>query len=126
MQKWLQKDYLRIRRLAKEMRALIFFGDEAGVRSDYHAGTTWAVKRKTLVVSSTRAGFGWNPISAVSAEGEFRFMPVKDRVGGTQFIEFIKRLVHYMRRMVFLIFDGPPSHKGKMVKRFAEAVKDRF
>jgi transposase len=126
VQKWLQEDYPSIRRLAKQKKALIFFGDEAGVRSDHHAGTTWAVKGKTPVVSSTGARFGLNLISAVSSQGEFRFMTVKGRVGAPQFIEFIKRLLHNMTRMVFLIVDGHPVHKAKMVKRFAETVKDRF
>jgi len=126
VQKWLQEEYPRIRRLAKQKKALIFFGDEAGVRSDHHAGTTWAVKGKTPVVSSTGARFGLNLISAVSAQGEFRFMTVKGRVGATQFTEFIKRLLHNMTRRVFLIVDGHPAHKAKMVKRFAESVKDRF
>lgn len=126
VQKWLQEEYPRIRRLAKQKKALIFFGDEAGVRSDHHAGTTWAEKGKTPVVSSTGARFGLNLISAVSAQGEFRFMTVKGRVGATQFTEFIKRLLHNMTRKVFLIVDGHPAHKAKMVKRFAESVKDRF
>ena len=33
--------------LALEAGADIFFGDEASVRSDYHAGTTWAPKGKS-------------------------------------------------------------------------------
>ena len=57
VQRWLQEEYPRIRRLARQKKALIFFGDEAGVRSDHHAGTTWAVKGKTPVVSSTGARF---------------------------------------------------------------------
>jgi hypothetical protein len=124
VQKWLREEYPRIRRLAKQKKALIFFGDEAGVRSDHRAGTTWAVKGKTPIVSSAGARFGLNLISAVSAQGEFRFMTVKGRVGATQFIEFIKRLLHNMTRMVFLIVDGDPAHKAKIVKRFAESVKD--
>jgi transposase len=126
VQKWLQEEYPLIRRLAKQKKALIFFGDEAGVRSDHHAGTTWAAKGKTPVVSSTGARFGLNLISAVSAQGEFRFMTVKGRVGATMFIEFIKRLIHNMPRIVFLIVDGHPAHKAKMVKQFIESVKDRF
>jgi len=126
VQKWLQEEYPRIRRLAQQKKALIFFGDEAGVRSDHHAGTTWAVKGKTPVVTSTGARFGLNLLSAVSAQGEFRFMTVKGRVGATQFIEFIKRLLHNVPRMVFLIVDGHPAHKAKTVKRFVESLKDRF
>jgi transposase len=126
VQRWLQQEYPQIRRMAKKHNALIFFGDEAGVRSDHHAGTTWAVKGKTPVVSSTGARFGLNLMSAVSAQGEFRFMTVKGRVGASQFIEFIKRLLHNAKRMVFLIVDGHPAHKAKMVKGFCESVEDRF
>lgn len=126
VQKWLQEEYPRIRALARRHRAMIFFGDEAGVRSDHHAGTSWAVKGKTPIVSSTGARFGLNIISAVSAQGEFRFMTVKGRVGAAKFIEFIKRLIHGVDRMVFLIVDGHPAHKAKIVSRFVESIKDRF
>ncbi len=126
VERWLQEEYPRIQRLARQNKALIFFGDEAGVRSDHHAGTTWAAKGKTPVVSSTGARFGLNLISAVSAQGEFRFMTVRGRVGAAQFIEFIKRLLHGVARMVFLIVDGHPAHKAKSVSRFIETVKDRF
>jgi transposase len=126
VQKWLEEEYPRIQRLARKEKAMIFFGDEAGVRSDHHAGTTWAAKGKTPVVSSTGARFGLNLISAVSAQGEFRFMVLRGRVGAAQFIEFIKRLLHGMPCLVFLIVDGHPAHKAKMVTRFIETVKDRF
>jgi len=126
VQKWLQEEYPRIQRLARQNKALIFFGDEAGVRSDHHAGTTWAAKGKTPVVSSTGARFGLNLISAVSAQGEFRFMTVRGRVGAARFIEFIKRLLNGVERKVFLIVDGHPAHKAKMVTRFIETLKERF
>ena len=108
------------------MKAEIFFGDEAGVRSDHHAGTTWAAQGMTPVVGSTGARFGLNMISAVSAQGEFRFMVIRGHVGASVFIDFIKRLLHGADRMVFLIVDGHPSHKARKVARFIETVKDRF
>jgi transposase len=126
VQKWLQEEYPRIRRFAQRKKAMIFFGDEAGVRSDHHAGTTWAVKGRTPVVSSTGARFGLNLVSAVSAQGEFRFMTVKGRVGAAKFIDFLKRLIHNAERMIFLIVDGHPAHRAKMVARFVESVKDRL
>jgi len=126
VQKWLKEEYPRIRALARRHNAMIFFGDEAGIRSDHHAGTTWAMKGKTPIVSSTGARFGLNLISAVSAQGEFRFMTIRGRVGAARFIEFIKRLIHGVDRTVFLIVDGHPAHKAKMVSRFVDSVKDRF
>ena len=126
VRQWLEDDYPRIRALARQSKALIFFGDEAGVRSDHHAGTTWARKGETPVVSSTGARFGLNIISAVSAQGELRFMAVEGRVNASVFIEFIKRLIHGVDRMVFLIVDGHPAHRAKCVTQFVESVKDRF
>jgi transposase len=126
VERWLKEEYPRIRRLARQKGAQIFFGDEAGVRSDCHAGTTWARRGHTPVVSTTGARFGLNMISAVSAQGEFRFMIIRGRVGAAQFIEFIKRLLHNAERMIFLIVDGHPAHKAKSVTRFVESVKDRF
>lgn len=126
VQKWLDEEYPRIRRLANEMKATIFFGDEAGVRSDHHAGTTWGVKGKTPVVSSTGARFGFNLISVVSAQGEFRFMIVKGAIGAKVFIEFLKRLIHNADRMIFLIVDGHPAHKAKSVAKFVESMNDRL
>jgi transposase len=126
VQKWLEEQYPRIRRLAKQNKALIFFGDEAGIRSDHHAGTTWAVKGKTPVVSSTGARFGLNLISAVSAQGEFRFMAVRGRIGAVQFIDFMKRLIHGVEQKVFLIVDGHPAHKARRVNRFVESHKNRL
>ena len=126
VKKWLEEEYPRIRALARRHKALIFFGDEAGIRSDHHAGTTWAIKGKTPIVSSTGARFGLNLMSAVSAQGEFRFMTIKGRVGAARFIEFIKRLIHGVNRMVFLIVDRHPAHRAKMVSRFVDSIKDRF
>jgi transposase len=128
VQRWLKKEYPRIQSLARTEKAQIFFGDEAGVRSDHHAGTTWAVQGKTPIVSSTGARFGLNMISAVSAQGEFRFMVVRGRMGATRFVEFIKRLVHGSDRKIFLIVDGHPAHRARKVTKFIETkpLQDRF
>ena len=40
VKKWLKSEFPRIKKLAKEEKATIYFGDEAGLRSDYHSGTT--------------------------------------------------------------------------------------
>ncbi len=126
VQRWLNEEYPQIRDLAKRENATIFFGDEAGVRSDHHAGTTWAPKGHTPIVSTTGARFGLNLISAVSAQGECRFMVTPSRVGAAVFIEFLKRLIHNAERPIFLVVDGHPAHKAKMVKKFLAASEGRL
>lgn len=126
VERWLREEFPRIRALAKAHRATIWFGDEAGVRSTAHAGTTWAPRGRTPIVSTTGARFGLNLISAVSRRGELRFMGVKGRVNAEVFITFLKRLLVGMRRPVFLIVDGHPTHKAAKVRRFLETVGDRL
>jgi transposase len=124
--RWLKEQFPKIKALARRFKADIYFGDEAGVRSDFHSGTTWAKRGQTPIVSSTGARFGLNLISAVSPRGLMRFMFTKGRVGADTFIEFLKRLMHNAHRPIFLIVDGHPAHKAKKVAKFIESVKDRL
>ena len=124
--RWLKEDYPTIRARAKREKAEIWFADEAGVRSDAHAGTTWAPRGQTPIVSSTGARFGLNIISAVSTQGNFRFMCVDGRVNAGVFIDFLKRVAHNAPRKVFLIVDGHPTHKAKKVKTYLASVPDRL
>lgn len=120
--KWLEEEFPSIKRQAARCKGEIWFGDEAGIRSDYHSGTTWAPRGKTPVVRTTGARFGFNMISAVSPKGMLRFMVVEGTVGADQFIEFIRRLVHGTKRNVFLIVDGHPTHKAKKVRSYIDSL----
>jgi transposase len=126
VEQWLNVEFPKIKALAKRHKADIFFGDEAGVRSDYHSGTTWAKRGQTPVVTSTGARFGINLISAISPRGQMRFMVTKNSVGAAVFIEFLKRLIHNAEKPIYLIVDGHPAHRAKKVKTFVESVKQRL
>jgi transposase len=126
VQRWLDEEYPRIQALARRNKAQIFFGDEAGVRSDHHSGTTWGAKGQTPIVSSTGSRYSLNMISAVSAQGEFRFMVVRGRVASKQFIEFLKRLLKNAPRKIFLIVDGHPTHKARRVSQFVQKTKGKL
>jgi hypothetical protein len=49
VEKWLRQEFPRISALARKQGATVFFEDEAGIRSDFHAGTTWAPRGCTMV-----------------------------------------------------------------------------
>ena len=126
VESWRKKEFPAIRRLAKKERATVYFSDEAGVRSDFHAGTTWALKGQTPVVPATGQRFGMNLISAISPRGDFRFMTVEGRMNAEKFIEFLKRLIHNASRPVFLIVDRHPSHRAKKVLAFVRSTEGRL
>ena len=73
VQRWKKEAYPAIRAEAEAAGATVYFADEAGIRSDYHAGTTWSPVGQTPVVKNTGNRFSVNMISAVSAKGALRF-----------------------------------------------------
>jgi len=126
IKRWMERDFPKLRALAKKEHAVIFFSDESGVRSDFHAGTTWGIRGKTPVVAHTGKRFHLNMLSAISAKGELRFMTSRKRISAALFIEFLRRLITNYPRKIFLVVDGLPAHKAKSVQHFLAAVKDRI
>jgi len=118
---WEAEIYPAIRAEAKAKGATIYFADESGIRSDYHAGTTWAPVGETPVVEVTGRRFSLNMISAVSPRGDFRFMLHDGSVNAEVFKEFLKRLLIGADGPVFLVVDGHPIHKAKLIKEFVAA-----
>jgi hypothetical protein len=62
------------------------YADESGMRSDHHAGTTWTPAGRTPVVKATGC-FSFNMLSAVNAQGQFRFLTVESRVTASVFLD---------------------------------------
>ena len=46
VERWLKREFPRIKALAKLEKAEIFFGDAAHMRSDHHSGRTWGRRVK--------------------------------------------------------------------------------
>lgn len=126
VQTWLAEDYPAIQALAKREGATIWFADEAGIRSDFHAGTTWAPKGQTPVVEATGQRFGMNLVSAVSPRGDMRFMAVEGRMNAGKFIDFLKRLMRDAESPVFVVVDGHPSHRARKVLDFVRATDGKL
>jgi transposase len=126
VQEWIALDYPKIKKLAKKEQADIYFEDEAGVRSDYHRGTTWAVRGDTPIIKTTGARFSMQMISAITAKGKMKFMTYSGKVNAKVFCGFLKRLMHNARNKIFLIVDGHPVHRSTLVKKFIESTKGKL
>jgi transposase len=120
--RWKAEDYPQLRAEAAEVGATIWFADEAGVRSDDHAGTTWAPVGRTPVVATTGDRFAVNLISAVTAKGALRFAAYDGHLNAPTFIDFCRRLLHDAPGRVVLVLDGHPVHRANAVKQFAAST----
>jgi transposase len=124
--RWKAEEYPQLRAQAQQVGATVYFADEAGVRADSHAGTTWAPVGRTPVVATTGDRFGVNLISAVTAKGKLRFAAYEGSLNGAVFIDFCRRLLHDTPGPVFLVLDGHPVHRSKAVKAFAASTNGRL
>jgi transposase len=96
------------------------------VRSDFHSGTTWALKGQTPIVETTGARFGLNMMAAITPRGEMNFMIVQGSVNANRICDFLKRLMYGHEQKVFLIWDGHPTHRAKKVKQCIESYDGRL
>jgi transposase len=123
---WKANVYPQIRKRAKKKKAIIYFEDESGIRSDFHSGKTWALEGQTPIIEATGARFGLNMIAAVSGHGQMKFMVVQGTVKADQICEFLNRLMNDHEGKVFLIWDGHPTHRSKKVKKYVESFEGRL
>lgn len=126
VRQWIQEEYPEIARRAKQVGAEIWFGDESGLRSDYHAGTTWGVKGRTPVVRTTGARYRLNLLSAVNRRGDMRFMIEKTKLNAEIVCRFLERLIEGSPQPIFLILDGHPMHKSGKVAAKVRSYEGRL
>lgn len=126
VRRWKEEEYPQIAAHAAAEGATIYFADEAGIRSDHHAGTTWAPVGQTPVVPVTGARFSVNMISAVTPKGALRFAVFEGTTTAKSFIAFCKRLLHDAAGPVYLIVDGHPSHRAKAVSTYVASTEGQL
>lgn len=126
VKKWLEKEYPSIVKKAKATNAVIYFGDEAAFRSDYHSGTTWSPVSVTPVVEEYRGKFGINCVSAVSAKGLLRFKMFEGKMNSAFFIDFLQGLHSDNGKPVFVIVDRASYHRSLEVKNFIKKQKGQI
>jgi transposase len=127
VKRWLEQTYPKLVARAKREGALVLWQDETGFRSQCSHGRSWSPKGQTPVVEGTGQRFGTNMSSAIGNDGSLRFMLFDGNFNQFVFIEFLERLVkHHAERQVFLIVDGHPSHRSKLVKAWVAEHAERI
>lgn len=115
--RWLDEDYPAIVARAKREGALIWWGDETGIRSRHQSGTSFSPRGHTPVTRATGKYFGCNLICAITNRGELAFMFYDGMFNAAVFQEYLGRLVELNGgKKVFLIVDNLPVHHAKALK----------
>jgi transposase len=126
VKKWKEQVYPEIRSEAARCGAAIFFADEAGVRTDFHSGTTWAPVGETPVVTATGERKSIMMVSAVNPRGELRFRIHEGSFRAAHFIEFCKQLIRDAENSIFLIVDGSSVHTARETREFVESTQGKL
>lgn len=125
VRRWLEIDYPAICKRAKLEMALIFWGDETGLRSDHAVGRSYGLRGQGAIISGTGQRFSCNMISAITNQGQLYFTITRDRFNSIVFIKFMKRLIKQSQRKIFLIVDGHPSHKSQITQAWLNRPENK-
>ena len=120
VQKWLDKTYPEIRKQAQKEDALLYWGDEMGIRSDHATGRTYGKRGQTPVVPGSGRRFSCNMISTITNRGHLMFMVFDQSFNTSVFLDFLRRMIKQNERKVFLILDNHKVHHAKKVARWVE------
>ena len=123
IKRWIETDYPRLQARAKRRSARVFFLDEAGVRSDPVLGRSWAPRGETPQVSTSGQRQSINAISAVNGRGAFWFKVFSGRFNKERFLKFLKAFMRNRKYPAFLILDGHPSHRARLVAQYVQSLK---
>lgn len=126
VERWLKEEYPAIQRQAKKEGALLYWGDEMGLRSDHTAGRSFSPRGQTPVIIGTGQRFRCNMISAITNQGNLSFMVFRESFTVAVFLRFLRRLIRQSDRKVYLIVDGHPVHRAKLVQAWLEKHSTRI
>jgi transposase len=126
VERWKNEEYPAIRERAAVEGATIFFADEAAVRTDHHAGTTWAPVGVTPVVASTGERKTIMMVSAITPRGQLRFHLHVGSFKAKDFISFCRQLLADIEGKIFLIVDGSSVHTAMETREFVASTNGRL
>ena len=121
--KWHAEGFPRLQVRAKATEALIMFADEAGMRSDYHAGTTRAPRGRTPIGRATGQRVSVQMIFAIGTNGQLQFMIFDGRGTAEVFRDFLKQLMIGAAQRIILVVEGHSIHKAGIVQKFVASTE---
>lgn len=124
---WLQSTWKKILKKAKKLKAYILFGDEASFPQWGTLNYTWATKGKQPIIKTSGSRKSYKVFGAIDYfTGKFFAKGHLGKLNAESYIEYLTEILSNTRKHIFLIQDGAPYHKSKLVKKFFESKKGRL
>lgn len=120
VQEWLEKIYPAIEEFAAKEDAEILWCDETGVDSNDHVGTGYARVGEPATIEVSSSPCRMNLISAISNEGDVRFMTYTQTMTAPLFVTFLTKLIAGASRKLYLIVDRHPTHEAGIVEEWLQ------
>jgi transposase len=120
IREWLEITYPAIEEFAAEEDAEILWCDETGVDSNQHVGIGYALLGEPATIEVSSSPCRMNLISAISNEGEARFMTYAQTMTSALFVTFLTKLIAGASRMLYLIVDRHPTHTAGIVEAWLQ------
>jgi transposase len=124
--RWRAEVYPGIAAEAKRCGAEVHWLDEAGVRTDCTAGTSYSPRGRTPTAGVSGRPARVNMVSTLTNAGAIRFSVFGGRFTAAVLVEFLRRLLRSTAGVVFLVLDGHPVHRSRAVARWVADHADRL
>jgi len=126
IQKWLDIEYPKILKEAKENNAEIHWGDESGVALSTFYARSYAPSGKTPTIKLPALRGHISFISSITNRGDLRFMMYHGALDTNLFITFLEKLIKDTTKKIYLIVDNLRVHKAKIVKEWEMKNENRI
>lgn len=121
-----QKIYPAIAEFAAKENAEILWCDETGIASNAHIGKGYALEGQSATIEVSSSPCRMNVISAISNDGDLRFMTYSETMTGALFVTFLAKLIAGASRKIYLIVDRLPAHESAVVDAWVAAHQSRL
>jgi len=126
-QEWMEKEWPKILRKARKMRAWLFFGDEASFPQWGSLGYTWAPKGEQPVVKTTGQRKAYKVFGLIDFfTGRLFYRGIDGRFNSETYQAFLLKVLAETTRHLVIIQDGAKYHTSKAMREFFAAHQDRI
>lgn len=125
--RWMESEWPRILNQAKQLRAWLFFGDEASFALWGSLSYTWGRKGHQPQVPTTGVRKGYKVFGAIEFfSGRLIYQGTEARFQSESYQAFLKYLLSQVSGTIILIQDGARYHTSKATRAFLEQHQDRL